>query len=498
MVITDENFLSWLSDNHFKLSQINTGKNNVYTIYFDNEELISFQASNDKFSVINVKEVLYNKYLKKDESCIENIKKYLNEYKSKIENENIYNNSSDDGDENLELYDSKSYSFLVRELQQPMGFSTLMESIDKKIFIIPKNQRNYVWSKEQVENLAVSLIRGFPIPPLYGYRNDENQIVILDGQQRLISLYLYYHNKFLKNTSKTPIDLRNILSESNSSNFSFLEELRKEFGLRDEQYFFKTLKKESTEEISLEITYNKLDEKSKRLIDFRPINIIEILVQGEGEGSKEDIFFKIFGNLNQGGTQLKNQELRNGIYQCSLYDMLHDINNNNTKWRVLYGPKHKHSRDVELLLRFVATDYMFNFQNGLFNLDEHSKENIDGPNLKIKKFDNSYPKLLNDFSKLALHFSEDTVSTFKIKIEKFIARIESEKNIPNLLLESLYLASNYVPGDYLIEESFINSIEEENEYIKCTGASSSSKSNVEKRLNFVYKKLSEKYGDNNE
>ena len=39
------------------------------------------------------------------------------------------------------------------------------------LFVIPKYQRKFVWKKEQVQELAISLLRGFPIPPIYAYRN---------------------------------------------------------------------------------------------------------------------------------------------------------------------------------------------------------------------------------------------------------------------------------------------------------------------------------------
>ncbi|MDE7043902.1 MAG: DUF262 domain-containing protein, partial [Acetatifactor sp.] len=48
-------------------------------------------------------------------------------------------------------------------------------------------------------DLATSLIRQFPIPPIYTYRNGKGQLEILDGQQRVMSLYFYYIGKFFKN-----------------------------------------------------------------------------------------------------------------------------------------------------------------------------------------------------------------------------------------------------------------------------------------------------------
>lgn len=80
---------------------------------------------------------------------------------------------------------------LIQTVPTQMSFSALMIGLEKGDYIIPDFQRVYRWSERQVEELVISLLRGMPIPPIYCYRNQENQFVILDGQQRIISLYLF-------------------------------------------------------------------------------------------------------------------------------------------------------------------------------------------------------------------------------------------------------------------------------------------------------------------
>lgn len=488
-----ELFLKKLKDKKYEINILKLNQVEEITILYDKVELIVIEISKDKkISIISSNDVL-NIYLPKSIEKLEELDTYLEKFKKKIDESNpidINDDYDDDYDDDYnKIYNQDSCNFIVREIQQQMGFLTLMEYFDKGIYKIPKNQRNYVWTKDQVEELAVSLIRGYPIPPIYCYRNDKNQLVILDGQQRLMSLYLYYKNSYLKNTSKTPIDLREILTEDSNNNELILEQLNRDYGIRNERYFFKTRNTKTKEEKVEEITYEKLSKEVKRIVDFRVINIIEIFVQSDvniqnnqNDVNKEEIFFKIFGNLNQGGTELKNQELRNGIYQCQLYDMLHDINNTNKKWRKIYGPKHRHSRDVELLLRFVATDYMFKIKDNIVN---------------ISGFENSYPKFLNDFSKKALNFTQTQVKDFEKKIITFFDKIEGRERIPNLLLESLFFASTHLTGNYTINEEIINEIVEDSKYKQCIGASSSSKQNVKNRLEIVYQKLKNKIGDNN-
>jgi hypothetical protein len=63
---------------------------------------------------------------------------------------------------------------------------------------IPKHQRFYVWTKKQQNDFIDTIIKNFPIPDVIvsftGKRGDARQIE--DGQQRLTTLWRYYHNLF--------------------------------------------------------------------------------------------------------------------------------------------------------------------------------------------------------------------------------------------------------------------------------------------------------------
>ena len=63
----------------------------------------------------------------------------------------------------------------IQQYKTDVGFRTLVESVDENLYIIPKYQRKYRWSREQVVGLVESLIRGLPIPPIYTCRNEANQ-----------------------------------------------------------------------------------------------------------------------------------------------------------------------------------------------------------------------------------------------------------------------------------------------------------------------------------
>ena len=50
----------------------------------------------------------------------------------------------------------EKYNFLVREISQGISFETLMKNLENNYFIIPRNQRNFIWTQEQVKELAIS------------------------------------------------------------------------------------------------------------------------------------------------------------------------------------------------------------------------------------------------------------------------------------------------------------------------------------------------------
>jgi len=386
-----------------------------------------------------------------------------------------------------EITEQKDYSFIantnVTQYKADLAFKTLIDGFDQLLYVIPKYQRKYIWSKEQVENLAISLIRGLPIPPIYVYRSGKNQLEILDGQQRILSLFLYYKGKYIKNSTNTQVELQRLMSDDrlNRDEITFEKLLEDQYPLKDVTYELK-YREDDTEKV-INIRYDELPKEIRRTVDFTTISVIEIKVDDKNQ--KNRILYKVFENLNSGGTELKNQELRNGVYQSKFYDMLHEINNNNEKWRKIYGEKHKHSRDVELLLRFAALQYYFKLEDG---------------SIKLYNYENSYPKFLNDFSDEAIHFDKATVDIYKENIENFIDKIEvgGGDRTANLLLESLYLASIYVNGEYKIGNDFCQTIENDKSYVGFISSSSSSKSKVQGRLNYVYNELSKYVNENKE
>lgn len=361
---------------------------------------------------------------------------------------------------------------MIKTVTTQLSFSSLMFGLERGDFVIPEFQRMYHWTEEQAEQLAISLVRGMPIPPIYGYRNTEQQVVILDGQQRVLSLYFYYIGKFLGKKRNAFIDVR----KANNAQISFREYLES-CGLKEKIFQMESEGQDGKTQI-IDITYKNISDRLKRKIDFSPITLVEINV--DSKDYKEKTLHKIFANLNIGGTPLSSQELRNGIYGCKFYEMLYEINDNSKKWRMLYNNKitevNKESKDVETLLRMCAFDYYIQGTGNCFELTGYKG--------KIST-------LLDSFSELARNFGSDQIEQYRLKLVNFIDSIEkvSGKN-KGVALASFFVAWNRLEEKPFITREQYDAIVESDAYKETTNSGTSARGEIEKRIRCVYEQLS--------
>lgn len=57
-------------------------------------------------------------------------------------------------------------------------------------------QRSYVWDKKRKTEIIESLLLGYPIPPIYARKTKDGVYDVLDGKQRLMSVYSYLKNEY--------------------------------------------------------------------------------------------------------------------------------------------------------------------------------------------------------------------------------------------------------------------------------------------------------------
>lgn len=102
----------------------------------------------------------------------------------------------------------------------------LLETGKKQRFVIPEYQRPYAWSEEQIQTLFDDLVEytennnesTYFLGTIVAYENDNNQQEIIDGQQRITSLFLLLRALYskLKSMLETP-ESRNFKAQIESA-----------------------------------------------------------------------------------------------------------------------------------------------------------------------------------------------------------------------------------------------------------------------------------------
>jgi uncharacterized protein with ParB-like and HNH nuclease domain len=228
--------------------------------------------------------------------------------------------------------------------------ANIVDMIDSGIIEIPLFQRNFVWDIKKASKLVESLILGLPVPELFFYsEGDENATYkIIDGQQRLLSIYFFIKGRFPKN-SDSRLAVRNIINKS-----SDLGSL-----LADNNIFKDFVLQLNEEDDGVKSRYHgskflTLDKDSQ--IKFRLRRYLRtVVVRQNKPDDNSSSMFEIFNRLNTGGTPLNHQEIRASLYYCNFYAMLVEINDMDC-WRKLLGKPTQdlRSSDIELILRSLA------------------------------------------------------------------------------------------------------------------------------------------------
>ncbi|CRF45861.1 DUF262 domain-containing protein [Helicobacter heilmannii] len=247
--------------------------------------------------------------------------------------------------------------------QSPVSINEAMQKIKSREYLIPAFQREYVWGPEQVVRLFDSLMRGYPISsmlfwevkdeskkswkfydflqhfrPVHKVHNQHFETAghkdfyaILDGQQRLTSLYLglfgrydiHKRNKkwtdedrnfwntylYFNLTQSRPTQLSDVgyeflWFERDKTEAMFVDEHGQKWFRCGAVYDFKTL--DETLDFAIEQGFNK--EERKRLLDFFTLifntpdqSKINFYLETEQDPEKA---VNIFIRINSGGTAL--------------------------------------------------------------------------------------------------------------------------------------------------------------------------------------------------
>jgi uncharacterized protein with ParB-like and HNH nuclease domain len=264
---------------------------------------------------------------------------------------------------------------------------TINSFIESGAIKIPGFQRNYVWDIKRASKLIESLILGLPVPQIFLYEEARNRFLVIDGQQRLMSIYYFIRQRFPRKEKRS--ELRAIFDKSGR----FPDEV-----IFDDSYFgpFKLSlpdKAPNKPNKFKGLSYGTLGDY-KGQFDLRPVR--NVIVKQNTPSDDDSSVFEMFNRLNTGGINLRAQEIRISLYHSSFYDMLYRLNLDPRWRRVLNVPDPDvHMKDVEVILRGFAmliegANYRPSMAKFLNEFSRHCRANSEEKNTYLEQLFTSF------------------------------------------------------------------------------------------------------------
>lgn len=346
------------------------------------------------------------------------------------------------------------------------NISTLFNLINNGIIKMPPFQRNYVWDIKRASKLIESVILGLPIPQVFLYEKGKNNFFVIDGQQRLLSIYFFIKQRFPNLKGKEI--LRDFLAGDEQINEKFI----------NEESFFDDFSLNLPSPVAPTINplnglkYETLGDYKRTFEYLRTIR--SVVIKQNEEDEQDSAIYEIFNRLNTGGQNLTAQEIRMSLFYSKFYEMLLRINKNE-QWRSFLGQPSTdlHFKDVEILLRsFAMLVYHCEYKAPM-------------------------TKFLNSFSKEATKFNNETNEYWEKLFESFIesCRELNDKDFFSgsgkfniSLFESVFVVvcENAFNGKKLVngyvDRESLNSLKVNEQFIESTREGVASRKSVSSRM----------------
>jgi hypothetical protein len=229
---------------------------------------------------------------------------------------------------------------------------------------IPDFQREFVWSIKQASLLIDSFLRGLPVPPVFFYIGEDAKNLVIDGQQRILSVVYFLEGYFGTEGThgrRQVFRLRGLGEKSPFVNKRFID-------------------------------LSAPDQRKLKQAVLRAVNIKQLSPVGDSTST-----YHIFERLNTGGTPLTPQEIRNCVFMGSFSNQLKTANKD-ANWRSILGKKpiDRHQKDIEIMLRvFSLMGHVDEYEKPMKEfLNKAMKENQKGDSNRVKKFFSRLPGVL--------------------------------------------------------------------------------------------------------
>ncbi len=342
---------------------------------------------------------------------------------------------------------------------------TLFSLIDNGVIKMPPFQRNYVWDEKRASKLIESIILGLPVPQVFLYEQEKNSFYVIDGQQRLLSIYFFVKQRFP--TAEGRLILRQYLTGDTKIDSSILS---------DDRYFknFKLKLPSSANNEKNKFDKLKYETLGEYKNTFDILRTVRSVVIKQNEPDDDSSIYEIFNRLNTGGQNLSAQEIRMSMYYSPFYKKIIELNSQ-PKWRKMLRQVQTdvHFKDVEILLRAFAMLFEY------------------------KTYSSPMGRFLNTFSKTANGFKLELIDYLGAL---FVSFLDSCDNLSETafstkqgqfsisLFESIFVATcieafkkKELVSSKVVDNSVV-ALKENEEFINSNQGSVASKTNVTTRI----------------
>lgn len=310
----------------------------------------------------------------------------------------------------------------IKVRSDKIAVSILSKMIDNEsIDLNPDFQRNLVWNSFQKSRLIESILLRIPLPMFYFAEDNEGNLSVVDGLQRISTIKEFMDNKF---------------------------------PLRDLQYL-----NDSCEGRYYESKGNKkgLDTKYLKWFDLTSIsaNIID-------PSSPPKVKYDIFRRINTGGRPLNNQEIRNCLMGKGLRESLKAMSAlEDFKSATDNSIKSTRMEDQEIALRFLFFYELFENKGSIDDysgymdivLDEYTDKSV-------KKSLHYFEKHIHKFSN-AMKNAEYLIGS-RLAFRKIQSKDIKPDSYKQLINKALFVCCSVLLADYdnevILEKNIANSL----------------------------------------